>query len=284
MESVHEEMYGGWPHKAYHYASQTFSCLKYKEFYRTELITDTKGYKVLIELLKLPYDDINIVLDEINDYSGNIWALGKLYSYKIQNEPFIHVDSDSYIWSRFPASLEAGDLIAQQLEFEYESNSARYTELEQELAYIPESITRYHSTNRKVTQINAGLFGGSDIQFIRKFADEAFDFIKSNPYDKLSGKTPSWVYNTYFEQFLFYCSALEANKKIACLLSEEIEEKVNKTGYADIFQAPHDNKFIHYVGTAKRNLSLAIQMTQRLYYEYPEYYFRIKSLIKQGLI
>lgn len=264
--------------------SQALSCLKYKEFYKTELITDIEGYKVLIELLKLPYDNVNIVLDEINEYSADIWALGKLYSYKIQNEPFMHVDSDSYIWSRFPASLGAGGLIVQQLEFEYESNSALYAALEQELAYIPESITRYHSTNIKVTQINAGLFGGNDIQFLRKFTDEAFDFIKLNPYDKLSGKTSSWVYNTYFEQFLFYCSALEANKKISCLLSEEIKEKVNKTGYADIFQAPDDNKFIHYVGTAKRNLSLAIQMTQRLYYEYPEYYFRIKDLIKQGLI
>ncbi len=105
-----------------------------------------------------------------------------------------------------------------------------------------------------------------------------------NPYDKLSGKTPSWVYNTYFEQFLFYCLVLEANKKITCLLSEETKGEMNKTGYADIFQVPHENKFIHYIGTAKRNLSLAIQMSQRLYYEYPDYYFRIKNLIKQGLM
>ncbi len=133
------EGYGGWPHKGYHYMSQAQSSLKYKEFYKTELITDIKGYEVFIGLLELPYDDVNIILDEINNYSADVWALGKLYSYKIQNEPFIHVDSDSYIWSRFPSSLEAGSLIVQQLEVEYESNSAYYKELEQELVYIPES-------------------------------------------------------------------------------------------------------------------------------------------------
>lgn len=276
--------YGGWPDKGFHYMSQALSCLKYREFYRTELITDAKGYRVLIELLKLPYDDVHIVLDIINDYPESIWMLGKLYSYKIQDEPFIHVDNDSYIWNRFPSNIETGDLIVQQLEIEYETNSVYYTELERELVYIPESITNYHSTNAKITQINAGLFGGSDIQFIRRFVDEALNFIMLNPFDGLSGKTPGWVYNTYIEQFLFYCSALRDNKKIMCLLSEEVKGGMNKTGYADIFQIPFDNKFIHYVGDAKGNLSLAFQMSQRLYYEYPEYYFRIKDLIKQGVV
>lgn len=278
------EGYGGWSDKGYHYMSQALSCLKYKEFYRTELVTDTKGYEVLIEFLKLPYDNVSIILDEINDYSEDYWALGKLYSYKIQDEPFIHVDSDSYIWDKFPENIETGNLIAQQLEIGYESNTAFYIDLENQLKYIPESITNYHSANIEITQINAGIFGGSDIQLIRKFVDEAFNFIVLNPYDKLSAKTPSWAYNTYFEQFLFYCFTLQVNKKITCLLSEDKNPKVNGSGCADIFQIPHDNKFIHYLGAAKRNYMLALQLSQRLNYEYPEYYFRIIDFIKRGII
>lgn len=278
------EGYGGWPDKGYHYMSQALSCLKYKEFYRTELVTDIKGYEVLIEFLKLPYDSVSIILDEINDYSEDYWALGKLYSYKIQNEPFIHVDSDSYIWNKFPQNIETGNLIAQQLEIGYESNTAFYLDLENQLTYIPDIIASYRSVNIETTQINAGVFGGSDIQFIRKFVDEAFNFIELNPYDKLSTKTPGWIYNTYFEQFLFYCYTLSVNKKITCLLSEDSNPKVNKTGCADIFQTPHDNKFIHFIGAAKRNYLLAFQMSQRLYFEYPEYYFRIKDFIKRGII
>lgn len=278
------EGYGGWPDKGYHYMSQALSCLKYKEYYRTELITDTKGYEVLIGLLKLPYDNVNIILDEINNYSEDYWALGKLYSYKIQDESFIHVDNDSYIWDRFPSGIETGELIAQQLEIGYESNTSFYIDLEKLLTYIPESIINYRSSNIEITQINAGIFGGSDIQFIRKFVDEVFNFIELNPYDKLSGKTPGWIYNTYFEQFLFYCSTLRANKKITCLLSEDTNSKVNNTGCADIFQIPHNNKFIHYIGAVKKNYMLALQMSKRLYYEYPEYYFRIIDFIKRGII
>lgn len=92
------EGYGGWPDKGYHFMSQALSCLKYKEFYKTELITDIEGHKVLIELLKLPYDDVNIVLDGINEYSADVWALGKYpnvstHAYTFQN-PVKFIDPD----------------------------------------------------------------------------------------------------------------------------------------------------------------------------------------------
>ena len=45
-------------------------------------------------------------LDELNDYPIELWAIGKLYAYGLQNEPFLHVDNDTFIWSRFSNKIE----------------------------------------------------------------------------------------------------------------------------------------------------------------------------------
>ncbi len=79
--------------------SWTLSCLNLRKFYENvELVTDEVGYRYLIEKLKLPYSSVRVELDCINTYPSSLWAIGKLYTYGIQNEPFIHVDGDVYIW------------------------------------------------------------------------------------------------------------------------------------------------------------------------------------------
>ena len=52
---------------------------------------------ILINKLELPYTDVKVVLDDLNDYDRDLYALGKVYAYGIQEEPFIHVDADIYM-------------------------------------------------------------------------------------------------------------------------------------------------------------------------------------------
>lgn len=92
---------GGWSEKTFYYMSWALSCLKLKEFYNSvELFTDKKGKEFLIDRLQLPYDKVNIVLDDLNEFNSRLWALGKIYTYSIQHEPFIHVDGDVYIYGK----------------------------------------------------------------------------------------------------------------------------------------------------------------------------------------
>lgn len=113
---------GGWSKNIFHYMSCALSCLRFHEFYDIELITDKAGKELFIDKIGLPYSSVKVELDVLNNYPPYLWAIGKLYSYSIQTTPFIHVDNDIYIWSKFKDNLINAPLIAHNLEVAYPHN------------------------------------------------------------------------------------------------------------------------------------------------------------------
>lgn len=63
----------------------------------------------MIDDLKLPYTKVHVVLDELNDYHKNLWAIGKIRTYQLQEEPFIHIDGDVLFGNRLTGYLENGN-------------------------------------------------------------------------------------------------------------------------------------------------------------------------------
>lgn len=100
--------------------SWALSCLQLKQFYdEIELITDSEGADLLINKLHLPYTSYLTTLDKLNDENPAIWTLGKIAAYEMQQEPFIHVDGDIYIWKPFPKRIENAGIVAQNIEKNY---------------------------------------------------------------------------------------------------------------------------------------------------------------------
>jgi len=88
----------GWYNCHLNFISWTYSCLTLIKHYKNlTLYTDKFGKIILIDLLNLPYTNVEVKLDVLKNYNSDLWALGKLYTYSIQNKPFIHVDADIYI-------------------------------------------------------------------------------------------------------------------------------------------------------------------------------------------
>src|SRR5690349_5092674 len=84
----------GWLSPEYHWMSWALSCLQAKKFYQhVELVTDERGKEILIHRLGLPYSSINTQLEAALDtYPPELWSLAKIFSYNLQEEPFIHLD------------------------------------------------------------------------------------------------------------------------------------------------------------------------------------------------
>lgn len=267
---------GGWSYSIFHYMSVAYSCLKYREFYEVELITDKKGKKILIDDLGLPYTSCQTKLDDINDYPPLLWAMGKIYTYSLQNEPFLHVDNDTFIWSEFPLQIMNADIVSQHLETNYGHNNRYYNDIEDQLEYIPEVIREYRKTDQAVTENNAGIIGGKDIRFFKEFAQESISFVDRNfiSFKKLKSLG---MFNTIFEQYLFYCMAKVQNKKVTYLL-ENIDDSFK--GLTNFYEVPYKRKFIHTLGPYKTSYTAGEHMVQRFWYEYPEYYKRIIKLFK----
>ena len=77
----------GWMNPQYHLMSWALSCLSLKDNYQNiVLYTDSHGYEIFAEQLKLPYTDIIIQYDNLTCPEPH-WAYPKLLTYSLQKEP-----------------------------------------------------------------------------------------------------------------------------------------------------------------------------------------------------
>lgn len=264
---------GGWLHPKYNILSWALSCLRFCTLYpKVELYTDSAGKALLIDKLKLPYTKVHICLDQLNRYNPKLWALGKLYVYGLQDEPFIHADGDVYVWDRFDHAIERSPLIAQNSEADYEYYKIALHESRSHLTYFPDALLKTWSATDTILAANAGVIGGTDIEFFRAFSAAAFEFIAKN--ETNFQKINTGLFNIIVEQHLFSCMAFQSKKAISYILP---------TMSLDFSEAMPFNvvptlaSYVHLVGNGKKNALACEQVEKRLAYEFPVYY---RSIIK----
>lgn len=218
---IQEVMAVGPPFKNY-LNSICFSCLKLRQSYsNVELVTDIAGKELLIDKLELPYSKVYVCLDQFNDLPSLLWAVPKVYAYSIPQETFIHADNDVYIWGRFPKRIEEAKLIAQNLEvgFKFYNDSLEF--INKNCTALPTFFNKYRADFKKISSINAGIIGGSDVNFINIYVQTFFEFIYSNKKlwnDKNIGNL------NFFEQYLFNTLATENQKKISFLVNSVTDD------------------------------------------------------------
>ena len=272
-----------WLDRRYNYFSWTISALQFTKFYdHVELITDKKGYDLLINKLELPYSHVKVVLDDLNHYDAKLWTIGKLYAYSIQEEPFIHVDGDVFIWKKFSESFEKSPLVCQKKE-EGAHYSATYLKAFWAIAanfdFYPDVLYKSILKNNSVKACNAGIIGGHDVKFIRMFAKLAFEFIDRNVNNL--HKIDVAGANIVFEQFLFSALCEDRAEEIT-YFNPNAHDLIND--YADYTGIPDKTVFIHTPGSFKRDCFITDCLEYRLRRDYAPYYYKILHLLKTNAI
>ncbi|NML37851.1 hypothetical protein HHL17_11660 [Chitinophaga sp. G-6-1-13] len=269
----------GWPDRKYNYYSWTLSALQFRKFYDdVELVTDQAGYELLIDKLKLPYTSVKVELDQLNDYHEDLYALGKVYAYGLQDGPFIHADGDVFIWRPFDASLEQAALVCQCKEDGEDYNrwyAGVFMEIAQAFSTYPQVLDRTVSRNNRLIAANAGIIGGREMGFFREFVREAFAFIDKN-LDSLH-KINIDLFNSIFEQLLFHAMSEDAGLTINYLHPDFVRfgnDIIDFTG------VPDRTGFIHTIGAHKKSWFTLDALEFRLKKDYPDYYRNIHHLIK----
>src|SRR5260370_31176140 len=98
----------------------------------TVLITDAHGKRLLVDQLGLSFTEVSTELDRLKDVSIDWWAIGKLVAYSLQDRPFLHIDSDVFLWKPLPAHLESAPVIAQAPQHFYSADQlSRPQQIEQ---------------------------------------------------------------------------------------------------------------------------------------------------------
>lgn len=278
-KTLQNRLNGGWLKPKYYYFALAYSCLSIKKFYpHIELITDNFGADLLINKLNLPYTKVSLLPDSINDLPTGLWAYPKIYSYSIQEEPFIHIDNDVFLWNKFPDKIENSELIVQNYEKLTTDYDIALDFMMDNFTDLPSYIKRGNEYNKYNYQsINAGIFGGNDIKFIKFYTNEAFKFINNNLLNIKKSPHKTGVLNVVFEQLTFFQLAKIKNKQIDTLFNKSFYE--NMVNMLRFEMVPIEYYYIHCLGELKKNEIFCKQIEFRLCNEYPETYAKIANLL-----
>lgn len=276
---------GGWPTEKDHAISWAFSCLKLKQYYgKVHLISDNAGCDWLINKLNLPYSEASNSLNNIR-VPKSLWSLGKIFAINSMTEPFIHVDSDFYIWKKFPDRVTKKPVFAQNIEFESHSTLHKIylpaiLDFHSRLTDLPEEIKQsllYFRKNGIIKAINTGIIGGSDLEFINQYCKKVIAFIQSNDHFEFRSSHLNTI-----EQLLLYNLQETTNTRVSSLFP--IEKNVTETTYIDqvsIHKAPFSKKYIHLLSRSKQKIEFIANLTMKLKYEFPDMYTHIHSIYNQ---
>jgi len=271
----------GWPHAEYNLMSWALSCLSLRQHYdEVVLYTDSAGKHVLIDELRLPYTDVQVVYDDFECLPHH-WALSKVKTYSMQSEPFLHVDGDIYVSRPLPESALTAPLVAQNREVGtiYYRNMLQRILSHSSLSlpdYVEQSIHE-----ESVASYNMGFFGGTDIPFIRRYCNEVFHFFALNGMNDMENKNSAVGCNVFFEQILFALFADKEQREVASVLGREMRDNgYSRSEFCDLRHF-HRHTFHHLLGGHKRNQDVYPILILALLQMFPDMYVRILSLFPE---
>lgn len=262
----------GWYSPQYHLISWALSCLQLKKFNENVVLyTDSSSAKILIDYLQLPYTECHVDYDNLK-YDPQLWAIPKLLTYSKQFKPFLHVDGDVFLWKQFDNKLLHSELIAQNLEIGSDYYKNFFIPIINELDFIPKEI-KQNLLSDNIKSYNAGILGGSDLDFFRIYVSNSLNFI-----DKNKKITPNINFNIIFEQLFFYSLIEKYKKTVTCYFDKVFNDNDYTIDELANFALIPKLTYLHLIGPNKKNENTCIWMGKFLYDQYPETYIKIISL------
>ena len=267
----------GWINPQFHLMSWALSCLSLRKNYdEVVLYTDSEGYRVFIELLKLPYTEVVVQYDGLQCPRPH-WAYPKMLTYSLQKKPFVHVDGDLYIPHRLDKKIEQSGLIAQNVE----TGTGYYHHMMGDIlrrgVVLPDFLTKELERD-SIRSYNAGVLGGNDLDFIQEYCRTAFRIIEENRLLEEGNLRNHVNNNLLYEQVLFFALADRQGKSVASVIDRVVPD--NGYCYADFCDLYRYDQFpmLHILGGYKRNPRICKLLGRTLLDRYPEYYRRILNL------
>lgn len=96
----------GWVAPEFHLMSWALSCLQLKRIYgNINLFCNDAAADLLLDDLQLPYNEINTDLNNLSIPDDKLKILPKVFTCSNQTMPFLNIDNDVFVFSKFPPYL-----------------------------------------------------------------------------------------------------------------------------------------------------------------------------------
>jgi|LakMenEpi03Aug12_release.lakeMendotaPanAssembly.Ray.scaffolds.fasta_scaffold695898_1 hypothetical protein len=247
-----------WLNKKVFLYSQVISLYKLLQLnYPVHFYTDDYGKKIFGEYLNLPFQNIHTVLNDCSDL--HLWTKGKIKTYKLQTEPFIHIDSDVFIGKKLKFPDESNYIFCQ-------SYYSRDDIIEKLKKYnnLPEFIQ-----NDNMKSICMGIFATDNLKLIHDHSDLYFQYAEKW---KLNDNLKCFR-NTILEELLMTILAEKNNIKIKYLF--DIDSKLN---YEEFKNIAEKSNYSHIGGYKKGNHWFFEEMKKYVEKHHPSEYSKIQKL------
>lgn len=268
-----------WCSERQHLLSWILSLKQAQKFFeKTVLFTDDFGAKMLVDGLQLEFDVVSTALNTLNDHDPKWWALGKIYTYGSQNEPFIHIDNDVFLWKPLPVNSDTA-LFAQNPEY-FDVGASFYMPeriellVERQGGWLPKEWFWYRSSGQQQKAESCGVFGGGNTEFINYYSKRALETIEHSANTTLWATLGEQVErNILIEQYLLSaCIEYCKNHQDGCNQFQSIEIQYLFNSMDDAFDPGKaaNAGYTHLIANTKKNEALANDLDRRVEKDYPE--------------
>lgn len=271
----------GWKTPEYNLMSWTMSCYSLRQhFDDVELYTDSIGYKLLIETLGLPYTKVHLVFDDFQCLPQH-WALAKIKTYSLQTEPFLHVDGDIFLPNPLPEDVLSAPVITQNEEIVTQYYHNMMDIIFKHFDFSFSKFTEKAIEEGTLDSYNMGFFGGNDLDFIHRYCDEVFRFVKRNQINDPDSENSRIICNIFFEQVMLAAFASSEHQRIAGIHPVPVADNGYTVGEFCNLDAYERMHFLHILGGHKRKQQVLEMMERAMFALYPDQYLKIMSMFTQ---
>jgi hypothetical protein len=240
------------------------------------LHTDDEGARFLVDRLGLCFDSVCLSLNQLRHEDPDWWMMGKLQTYAEQTEPFVHIDSDVYLFKPLPRRLTSAPVLAQNPEqvgpgcFWYGVESCEIALRTRGDGFIPPEWTWYRTFVPHQRAACCGILGGNNVAFLRDYAQSVLRILKSPGNRHAFDHDPlKRDYNPFFEQYLLAAFAAHRGIPVAYLFES----------FDDGIRSAAAQGFTHLMAEAKRDARTAARIEQRVARDYPEAFRRCLRML-----
>jgi hypothetical protein len=271
-----------WLSAKHHLLSWALSVETARQHYPdTWLITDDAGARMLVDGIGLQFTRVSTDLNALAGHNPDWWTLGKVYAYHLQTEPFVHIDSDVFLWKRLPERLERADAFAQNPNpFSASTPYYQPEQLEQAITHmaggwLPGEWRWYRRAIKNQRAESCGLVGGARTDFIRRYAEASLRLINDPRNHTALQSLPNKLMHALLieEYMLAACVEYYNASRGLPLGSVRIEYLFNSMSAPGNPDSLARAGYTHLM-SAKRNPLFAERLENRVRRDYPEHYQR----------
>jgi hypothetical protein len=270
-----------WGSDANHLLAWALSFERARQHYpETMLVTDDAGARVLVDGLGLEFTSVSLALNQLDDIDPQWWSVGKFVAVLQQERPFVHLDSDVFLWSALPDRVVRAPVFAQNPErfrpgFDWYEPEAFESALDARTgAWLPPEWRWPPGARTPPRGECCGVVGGTDLALIRDWADTGLRILRHEANRAaLAGLADRHRLVITLEQYLLATMVEHRGAPIAYLFKDWTD--ATTPGRAAALG------FTHLISDTKRGFGVRRRLARRLLADHPERYAQVRATLDQ---